>query len=871
MVRSFFRLLLVCSLCVATISAQSQVQKLIGSSGFDDGWVVSITPEGGYLIAGQTTSAGAGDKDVFVTKLGPGLDVQWTRVLGGVGEDWIDKAVGLTDSAFVFVGFTAVPGREWDGWVFKMDLTGTLLWSKRYGGTGNDMLVDIMPRPGGELLVMGHTMSYGAGGWDYWALRLDAQGNVLGSRTYGGSNTEALNTFTPTSDGGFLIAGHTYSYGFGMHDVALVKLSTTLDLQWMKTYGTSADETAYVLHERQGGGYVAVCGTHAGAFGIRDAMVLSVDTAGIMIQAWSIGTGGEDQLVRGVDLGHLGLIVAGWASDAGGILDGWYIHLSDSGSLESSIRCGGPASDRLISASRTMTGELIFAGNSASGAALGTDAYFIRTSMGGPALPGSGPGPSTTEPIILSVGSVNPAASSPSVEVLPGPDSVLSVSFGITDLHAPQVLNRKISIPNVFGRAGDPVTIPIMLEDPFGVAGADLTLAFDTSIVAVHGVRRGTLTPAFTLAFNVSRPDSVLVSLAHANGIDNNQPGSLFMLDGTIKPDVPDSIMTSYVVAVARLYDAAAELTGVDTAEGTLSTTFGKKGDVNLDGVVNAADAIIVLRLSAGLEQRNERDRWAADFDGNGMVSPFDAVGVLRAAVGLTTPHPGDTLLPPVRIFVAPITASTGQVVEMPVRIDGLPDMVSGTLEFGFREDLVQVRTHKPRGSFDGLVAMGLPAAARAKLVFAAADAWGRTDAEVAAIELQALGSMSGYVPSLLGGSLTDKDGRSVNTFQFITTGVDDAGVVSSFALHPNHPNPFNPSTAIRFDVSRRSRIHLAVYNLLGQTVDVLVNDVRPAGTYRADWHAKMGSGVYFCTMMATDEATGNLIATFTQKLLLLK
>lgn len=791
--------------------------------------------------------------------------------LGGVGEDWVDKAIGLSDSAFVFFGFTAVPGREWDGWAFKMDLTGALLWSKRYGGAGNDMLVDVVPRPGGEVVVVGHTTSYGSGGWDFWALRLDAQGDILGSRTYGGFNTEALNSFTPTSDGGFLIAGHTYSYGVGMHDVALVKLSASLDLQWMKTYGTGMDETAYVVHERQGGGYVAVCGTHAGAFGIRDAMVLTVDSLGMLLQAWSIGTGGEDQLVRGVDLGHLGLIVAGWASDAGGVLDGWYIHVSDSGSLVSSVRCGGPASDRLIGASRTMTGDLIFAGNSASGDALGTDAYFIRTTMSGPALSGSGPGPSTTATIMLSAGAVTPSVSSPTVEVLPGPDSVLSANFEISDLYAAQVLKPRISIPPVFGRAGDPVSIPIILDEPFGVAGADLVLAFDTSLVSVHGVRRGTLTPAFTLAFNVSRPESVLVSLANATGIDHRRSGSLVVLEGTVGWGVPDSITAPLVIATARLYDAAAQVLIIDTADGLLSTDFGRKGDLNLDGLINAADAIIVLRLSAGLVPGNDRDRWAADFDGNGLVTPFDAVRVLRAAVGLTTPHPGDTLLPPVKIFVPPISASAGQIVEVPVRIEGLPGMVSGTLGFGFRSDLFQIRTHKARGMFPGLVELGTPSPAQAKLVFAAADAWGQNKAEVAAIELQALAAVPWYIPSFLGGSLTDKDGRSVNTFQCVTTGVDDAGVVSSFALHPNHPNPFNPSTSIQYDVSHRSRIHLAVYNLLGQSVDVLVNDVRAAGTYRADWHAKVGSGIYFCTMTALDEATGGVLATFTQKLVLLK
>jgi hypothetical protein len=564
-------------------------------------------------------------------------------------------------------------------------------------------------------------------------------------------------------------------------------------------------------------------------------------------------------------------VVSGWASDAAGVLDGWYIHVSDSGDLLSSVRCGGAASDRLIGASRTSTGDLIFSGNSASGSAMGTDAYFVRTPLFGPPLAGSTPGPSATAPIILGVGSVSLAGSSPSVEVLPGPDSILPAIFAISDLHAPQVIAPEILIPHVFGRAGDPVSIPVILDEPFGVAGADLKLAFDTSIVTVHGVRRGSLTSAFSLAFNVSRPESVLVSLAHATGIQHNRSGSLIVLDGAIRPGVPDSLTTPLVIAKAKLYNTAGLPLDVAVSNGLLSTGFGWKGDVNADGERNSADAILVLRLVAGLEQRGERDRWAADFDGDGLITPFDAVGVLRAAVGLTTPPPGDSISLPVRIYVAPVSASAGQVVDMPVRIEGMPNLVSGSLEFGIGEGHALAQTSKVNNTFGGIAEMAVVSPSRVRLVFAASDPWGQPSAEVASVQLRAVTGLSGFVPSFLGGSLTDKDGRTVNTFQFVTTGVEDPSVVAAFALHPNHPNPFNPTTTVRFDVPRRSHVQVFIRNLLGQTVAVLANDVRSPGSYQAEWHAQVGSGVYFCTMLATDEVSGDTIATVTRKMALVK
>ncbi len=856
-------------ICVS--HAQPQVQKLIGGAGTDDGWVVVATPEGGCVIAGQTTSYGAGGTDVFVAKLSPAFTVEWARVLGGPGDDWAGKIVLLSDSAVLVAGYTSVPGYEWDGWLFKMDLNGSVLWSKRYGGSGSELLVDILPRSGGGFLVAGHGVSYGSGGYDIWLLRIDAEGTVLGTRTYGGGSTEAMNTFIPTSDGGCLIAGHTYSYGAGMHDIALLKVSSNLDLQWTRTYGTSVDETAYTVHESVGGGYVAVCGTHGGAFGGRDAMIMRVDSLGGLISAGSLGTTGEDQLVRSADLGPDGMVVGGWATAVNGLLDGWFIHVSDPGLLQQSVRCGGLASDRLIGAAKMGIGQLVFVGSSASGSALGTDAYVVRTSLGGMPLSGSAPGPDVVTPLVLSTGSPSLSVTSPSITAAAGPDSAISVSFTVADLFTPPPSTLRLSIPPVFSRAGDPVAIPVMLESPYGVAGADIAVQLDTSVVLVHGVRRGSLTGPFALAFNVSRPDSVLISLANGAGIQQSQTGSLVILDGTIRPGVPDSVTSPIHFTRADLYDPLSHALDVTVLDGVLKTGFGRKGDVNADLQVNAADAIIVLRMSAGIEFRNERDRWAADFDGNGIVTPYDAVGVLRTAVGLTTPLPGDTLPAIVRIHVAPVNASAGQVVEVPVRIEGMPELVSGSLDFGFGAGLVEVRALKNRDTFDGLLEMSNPTESQVKIVFASATAWGRTDGDLAAVEVQATSALSDYRPSFLGGWLTDRYGRSVNTFQFITTGVGESETVRSFALHPNHPNPFNPSTTIRFDVSRPSRVQIVVRNLLGQTVAELFDDVRPAGTYQVPWHAQVGTGVYFCTMQAVDAVTGEKLASFTQKMLLMK
>jgi len=97
-------------------------------------------------------------------------------------------------------------------------------------------------------------------------------------------------------------------------------------------------------------------------------------------------------------------------------------------------------------------------------------------------------------------------------------------------------------------------------------------------------------------------------------------------------------------------------------------------------------------------------------------------------------------------------------------------------------------------------------------------------------------------------------------------TSIDNrTGLPRDIALMQNYPNPFNPSTVIRYQLAVSGKIHIAVYDLLGREVAVLVNDVMPAGTHSANFDASnLTSGVYIYTLRS---ASG----TITRKMVLMK
>ncbi|MCK4234123.1 hypothetical protein KAX75_06810 [candidate division WOR-3 bacterium] len=130
------------------------------------------------------------------------------------------------------------------------------LRTKTYGGTGTDVGYSVVELTGGGYIIAGYTNSSGAGSNDVYLIKTDADGVVIWEKTYGGTGDDRGYSVQPTSDGGYIIAGFTRSYGNGGEDVYLIKTYANGDTVWTKTYGTSSDERGYSVDELAGGGYI---------------------------------------------------------------------------------------------------------------------------------------------------------------------------------------------------------------------------------------------------------------------------------------------------------------------------------------------------------------------------------------------------------------------------------------------------------------------------------------------------------------------------------------------------------------------------------------------------------------------------------------
>lgn len=196
-----------------------------GGAGEDYGISIQPTPDSCYIIAGVTSPSG--NKDLWLVKVDPAGDIIWQQTYGYGLED-VAYGVNLTpDSGYIITGYVDGIG-QWtagDLWLLKTDDLGDTLWTKRYGGPGEDFGFDVCPTYDNGYAIAGRR------GADIWFLRMDSLGDTLGTRTYGGVGTESALSLCPTSDGGYIIGGYTESFGSGSNDFWLLKIAPDVGIE----------------------------------------------------------------------------------------------------------------------------------------------------------------------------------------------------------------------------------------------------------------------------------------------------------------------------------------------------------------------------------------------------------------------------------------------------------------------------------------------------------------------------------------------------------------------------------------------------------------------------------------------------------------
>ena len=231
--------------------------KTFGGEGWEQGHSVQQTTDGGYIITGSTNSYGSGDFDVYLIKTDSNGDTSWTKTFGGEYNDEGWSVQQTTDGGYIITGsFNSFGSTSNDVYLIKTNEEGATLWTEIFGGGGNDQGYSVQQTTDGGYIIAGNTNSFGAGNTDIYLIKTDSNGDSLWSETYGGNGWDMGYSIQQTTDGGYIITGYTNSYSPGDFDVYLVKTDNNGNLLWDKVYVDYFDDIGYSVQQTTDGGYI---------------------------------------------------------------------------------------------------------------------------------------------------------------------------------------------------------------------------------------------------------------------------------------------------------------------------------------------------------------------------------------------------------------------------------------------------------------------------------------------------------------------------------------------------------------------------------------------------------------------------------------
>lgn len=367
------------------IEEQVTFMRTQGGERRDRGINLLQTADGGYAIVGYTSSGGAIEEDVFLVRLNPQGEFLWSRTYGGEGEDNGWDLRETDDGGFIVAGFTNSYGAgKMDIYLLRTDSTGELLWEQTIGGPLDEYGWSLVPTSDGGYVIGGQTESFGAGDKDGYLVKVSAQGEEIWSHTYGGPGEDRLFSVDRTADSGFVLTGTTRSFAAGERDLYLVKTDSAGELTWMQVFGEDRDDVGHSVQRTSDDGFIVTGYTRSFEAANYDTWLMKVDVSGDLEWEQFFGGTGDDRAIFGEQTADGGYILTGYTKSFDAI--GWDVFLvraDESGNVVWYQTFGGVSEDTGYTVRQTSDEGFILTGETYSIGEGGGDMYIIKVNQAG--------------------------------------------------------------------------------------------------------------------------------------------------------------------------------------------------------------------------------------------------------------------------------------------------------------------------------------------------------------------------------------------------------------------------------------------------------------------------------------------------------
>jgi PGF-CTERM protein len=201
--------------------------RTFGGTEHEEAYSVQQTSDGGYILAGSIGSVSALDYDFWLVKTDSNGNELWNKILKLSAPEGACPVQQTSDGGYIIAGYTRgdVGYTRGDFWLVKTDSNGNELWNKTFGGAEPEWAYSVQQTSDDGYIIAGYKRLMDVSGKDFWLVKTDSNGNKQWDLTLGGINDEIAYSVQQTTDGGYILAGVTASYGAGHGDAWLMKLA----------------------------------------------------------------------------------------------------------------------------------------------------------------------------------------------------------------------------------------------------------------------------------------------------------------------------------------------------------------------------------------------------------------------------------------------------------------------------------------------------------------------------------------------------------------------------------------------------------------------------------------------------------------------
>lgn len=359
-------------------------EKTIGGDYSDTGYFVQQTTDGGYVIVGTTASYGSGGPKVYLLKINDNGTVKWSKTYGDAPVDYGISGQQTTDGGYIITGGTKPEGAAYpDVYLLKTDSDGTMQWSRSFGGDYFDVGHSVQQTTDGGYIIAGITESFGAGANDVYLIKTNANGIQQWDNFFGGPQSERGRSVRQTTDGGYIVTG-SMTTPSGDQNIYLFKADSDGDLEGSTDLGGTEDDYGNAVLQTPDGGYLVLGTTESYGSGESDVYLVKTTYNGIPEWQKTYGgvgneTGNSIQFTQ--DGGYI--IVGSTDSFGSGGVDVYLIKTDASGNKEWSTTFGGEGNDPGYWGEQTSDGGFIITGEYGTSGSVLPDVYYIRTDKKG--------------------------------------------------------------------------------------------------------------------------------------------------------------------------------------------------------------------------------------------------------------------------------------------------------------------------------------------------------------------------------------------------------------------------------------------------------------------------------------------------------